>query len=124
VGQAHLLKRDDKGKLVVSRNDRDIRGWSADEILRNFMDVTNPTDLQTNNSIERLQELRSKRRLSQVEKKELQKLRDTISEDLLAGPGASEIERFREWMGKPSLPSPPRENAEPPTKPKKDPTAR
>jgi hypothetical protein len=124
AGQAHLLRRDDKGKLVVSRNERDIRGWSVDEILRNFMDVTNPTDLQTNKSIERLQELRTKRRLSHAEKKELQKLRDTINEDLLAGPVASEIERFRELMGKPSLPSPPLENARPHTRPRRIPAAR
>ena len=124
AGQAHLLRRDDKGKLVVSSNEKDIRGWSVDEILRNFMDVTNPTDLQTNESIERLQELRRKRRLSQAEKKELQKLRDTVNNDLLAGPVAGEVERFRELMGKPSLPSLPRENAQPHTRPKKTPTAR
>jgi hypothetical protein len=119
-----LVRRNKKGEVVVSRNEGDIRGWSGDEILRNFMGVTNPTDLQTNNSIERLQELRRKRRLTQAEKKELQKLRDTVNNDLLAGPVAGEIERFRELMGKPSLPSLPRENAQSPTRPKKIPTAR
>lgn len=106
AGQAHLLKRDTKGKVVVSRNETDIIGWSTDEILRNFLDITNPTDLQTDESIERLQELRRKRRLTSKQKKELENLRDTVSKQLLTGPVTSEVQQFTELIqkGHPILP--------------------
>lgn len=103
AGQAHLLKRDNKRKVVVSRNETDIIGWSTDEILRNFLDITNPTDLQTDEIIERLQELRRKRRLTPKQKKELQSLRDTVSQQLQAGPITSEVHQFTELIQK-SLP--------------------
>lgn len=105
-GQAHLLKRDNKGKVVVSRNETDIIGWSTDEILRNFLDITNPTDIQTDEIIERLQELRRKRRLTPKQKKELEKLRDAVSQQLLTGPVASEVQQFTELIqkGPPRLP--------------------
>jgi len=106
AGQAHLLKRDNKGKVVVSRNETDIIGWSTDEILRNFLDITNPTDLQTDESIERLQELRRKRRLTPKQNKELGKLRDAVSQQLQTGPVASEVQQFAELIqkGPPRLP--------------------
>ena len=100
AGQAHLLKRDEKGKVTVSRNEKDIVGWSTDEILRTFLDITNPTDLKTHNNIERLQELRSKDRLTPKEREELERLRETVGHDLLAGPVATEIERFAEILQK------------------------
>lgn len=100
AGQAHLLKRDKKGKVVVSRNETDIIGWSIDEILRNFLDITNPTDLQTDESIERLQELRRKRRLTPKQKNELGKLRDAVSQQLQTGPFASEVQQFAELIQK------------------------
>ena len=58
AGQVQLLERDDDGKVTVSRNERDIVAWSADEILRGFLAVPSPTDLETARNIERLQELR------------------------------------------------------------------
>jgi len=102
AGQAQLLKRDDKGKVVVSRNQTDVIGWSMDEILRNFLDITNPTDLQTSENIERLQQLRGKQRLTGKEKQELEQLREVVSRDLLAGPAAGEIERFAERLRNPA----------------------
>ena len=42
-GQVQLLRRDEKGQVAASRNETDIIGWSADEILRNFLDVSSPT---------------------------------------------------------------------------------
>ena len=33
----HLLKLDEDGEVTVSRNESDIIGWTADEILRNFL---------------------------------------------------------------------------------------
>ncbi len=101
AGQAHLLKRDSKGKVVVSCNQSDIVGWSTDEILRNFLDIANPTDLQTSDSIDRLQQLRRKRRLGRTEKQELEHLRGRVSQRLHAGPVGSEIEQFVQFMKEP-----------------------
>ncbi len=57
-GQVHLLKLDEYGEITVSRNESDIIGWTADEILQNFLDVPNPTDMMTAGHVTRLQELR------------------------------------------------------------------
>ena len=56
-GQVQLLNRDDDGNVTVSTNQKDIIGWSVDEILSNFLDVESPTDLRTERRIERLQVL-------------------------------------------------------------------
>lgn len=119
AGQAHLLKRDSKGKVTVSRNETDIVGWSTDEILRNFLDIANPTDLQTNDDIQRLGELRSKRRLTKKQKEELEDLRSKVNQNLLAGPVAGEMERFVEMLRKPPPESPPSKKQPPPKKRKK-----
>lgn len=100
AGQAHLLKRDSKGKVVVLRNQSDIVGWSTDEILRNFLDITNPTDLQTSESIDRLQQLRRKRRPTQKQKQEIEILREKVRERVHSGPIASEVERFSQFIQK------------------------
>ena len=93
-GQAHLLQRDESNKVTVSRNEVDIVGWSADEVLRNFLGVPDPTDQQTVDHLERLRELQRKNDLSPEESKELETLSDTVSEDLLSGPVAAQMERF------------------------------
>lgn len=93
-GQIQLLKRGKSGEIFVSRNETDIKGWSADEILRGLQDIKAPTDLETLKNVDRLQKLRSKKRLSKVEKSELQKLRNKISEDLIKGAHADQIERM------------------------------
>lgn len=123
AGQAQLLKRDSNRKVVVTRNETDLVGWSTDEILRNFLDIINPTDLGTSDKIERLQELRGKRRLTPKQKEELEKLRDTLSQDLLAGPVANEIERFAQLVPKPA-PTPRSSKKGSPKKPKKVSTSR
>ena len=97
-GQAQLLHRDEKGRVKVSYNERDIIGWSADEILRNFLEVPNPTDLETVKHLERLQELRRKSELSAEEAEELEKLRHTVNQDLMGGPIAAQMERFAEIL--------------------------
>ena len=86
TGQVQLFKRDEKGKVTVSRNEEDIIGWSSDEILRSFLDVPDPTDLETTNRIQRLETLSHEERLSAEETKELERLRKTVSQDLLGGP--------------------------------------
>ena len=97
-GQAQLLRRDDQGKVVVSRNESDIIGWSVDEITRILLDVPNPTDLETVKHLERLQELRHKQTLSTEEAAELEQLRHTVNQDLLGGPMAAQIDRFVEIL--------------------------
>ena len=97
-GQVQLLQRDDKGKVSVSRNEVDIAGWSADEILRNFLGVADPTDLETVGRLERLQQLRGKDELSTEEAQDLEKLRHAVRRDLLSGPMSAQAERFAEEL--------------------------
>ena len=100
AGQIQLLRRDDDGRVTVSRNDDDIIGWSADETLRYILDMPNTTDLQTEGRLNRLQELRFKDNRSPAEEAEFQELRHTINQDLVSGPAAAQIERFAEGMRK------------------------
>ena len=97
-GQVQLLQRGENGKVIVSRNEVDIKGWTADEILRNFLGLLDPTDLETATHLERLQNLRSKGNLSDEEKEELERLRHMVSDDLLSGPISSQIEQFARTM--------------------------
>lgn len=98
AGQVHLLRRDKKGKVAVSRNETDIVGWTADEIVATFLGVETATDLQTEENLQRLQELRSKKRLSAKERKELESLRDVVNQALLRGPGAEEVDRLADQL--------------------------
>ena len=97
-GQAQLLRRDDQGKVTVSRNEGDIIGWSVDEITRILLDVPDPTDLETVKHLERLQELRRKQTLSAEETAELEKLRHTVNRNLLSGPRSAQVEEFAEML--------------------------
>ena len=97
-GQAQLLRRDDQGKVTVSRNEGDIIGWSVDEITRILLDVPDPTDLETVKHLERLQELRRKQTLSAEEAAELEKLRHTVNRNLLSGPRSAQVEEFAEIL--------------------------
>ena len=94
-GQVQLLQRDEDGKVTVSRNEEDIVGWSADEILRSFLDVPSPTDLATVRNLERLQELRQVDNLTEEESKELEQLRETVHHSLLGGPLSKELDELR-----------------------------
>lgn len=107
AGQVQLLKRDRKGKVIVSRNDSDIVGWSTDEISRNFLGVANPTDSYTNDNIERLQKLRRKKSLSKKEKNELENLRNTVNQNLITGAVSSEMNQLVQIMQKASSGSKP-----------------
>ena len=98
AGQVHLLQRGEDNRVTVSRNDMDIAGWSADEILRSVLGVPDPTDQQTVEHLERLRELRRKRELSPEESEELESLRDVVSEDLLSGPVAAQMDRFAQVL--------------------------
>ena len=95
AGQVQLLKRDEAGKVTVSRNEQDIVGWSADEILRGFLDVPSPTDLTTVRNIERLEELQEINSPTDEQAQELQSLRETVRRDLIGGPLAVELDELR-----------------------------
>ena len=94
AGQVQLLQRDEENRVTVSRNEDDIVGWSADEILRGPLGVRDPTDQGTVDQLERLRELRRKRHLSPEESEELESLREAVSEDLMKGPAAAQVDRF------------------------------
>jgi predicted ATP-binding protein involved in virulence len=98
AGQVQLLRRDENNKVTVSRNEQDIIGWSADEILRTFLDVPSPTDLGTVRHLERLQQLERKENLSAEETQELEQLRHTVNRDLLSGRVAAQVDRLAEMF--------------------------
>lgn len=91
AGQVHLLTRNEKGKVVVSRNETDIEGWSADEIMHTFLDVKSTTDLETQRRYDRLGELRAKDRLSPAQSKELSSLRAKVSETSSKTPAMTQV---------------------------------
>ena len=95
AGQVHLLKRDAKGVVTATTNERDVIGWTADEILRTMMGVDEPTDQVTVDRANRLRQLREKETLTSEEESELNTLRRQVNADLLAKGGLLEIERER-----------------------------
>ena len=100
AGQVQLLRRDEDGRVTVSRNERDLAGWTADEILRHFLDVRAPSDLGSANRLKRLTELRMKTDLSDEEIEEMERLSESVRDNLLKGPAQAQIERFAEMMKK------------------------
>ena len=98
-GQVHLLKRDETGQVVWSRNEQDIVGWTADEIYRTFMGIDDPTDELTVQRANRLRELRDKESRTEMEEDEMKALRRQVNQDLLAkGPVNPQNERYAELM--------------------------
>ncbi len=95
AGQVQLLDRDDDGKVTVSRNERDIVAWSADEILQGFLDIPSPTDLETARNIERLQELEQIDGPTDEQARELERLQETVRRDMMGGPLAAQLEELR-----------------------------
>ena len=95
AGQVHLLKRDEDGSVTATTNERDVIGWTADEILRNMMGVEEPTDQLTVDRANRLRLLLEKETLTPEEEAELNRLRRQVNEDLLAKGGPLEVEQER-----------------------------
>ena len=95
AGQVHLLKRNEKGTITASTNERDVIGWTADEILRTMMGVDEPTDQLTVCRANRLRQLREKETLTPEEETELNELRRQVNKDLLSKGGPLEVERER-----------------------------
>ena len=98
TGQIQLLRRNENGKVTVSRNESDIVGWTADEILRQFMATPSPTDEETARRVRRFQELMRKEELSTAESEELNQLRTTVRDDLLSGPMSAQVLQFAEEL--------------------------
>ncbi len=94
-GQVHLLERNEDGVVTASTNERDIIGWTADEILRTFMGVDEPTDELTIQRAKRLRELRGQESLSDEERSELEELRQHVNEDFLSSNSPLELQRER-----------------------------
>ncbi|MDE2940218.1 MAG: AAA family ATPase [Chloroflexota bacterium] len=97
AGQVHMLKRDEDGVVTASTNERDIIGWTTDEILRTFMGVDEPTDQLTVNRANRLRELRGKETLSDGEGEEMAELRRQVNEDFISS--STPLEEQRERYG-------------------------
>ena len=97
-GQIQLLQRDESNRITVSRNTVDVDGWTADEILRNFLGVHDPTDLETVGRLEKLQYLRGRDDLSAKELDELNNLRRAVSQGLLNGPLSPHLEQLAETL--------------------------
>ena len=97
AGQVHMLKRDAQGLVTASTNERDIIGWTTDEILRTFMGVDEPTDQLTVDRAIRLRELRGRETLTDAEAEELAELRRQVNEDFISS--ATPVEAQRERYG-------------------------
>ncbi len=102
AGQVHVLKRDANGVVTASTNERDVVGWTMDEVLRTLMGVEDPTDDETAKAANELRQLRNKG-LSIVPEEEeerqkrIQELRQKVDRDLLAGgPEAAQRELFEQ----------------------------
>ena len=98
VGQIQLLGRSPNDQITVSTNEQDITGWTADEILRTFLGVQDPTDSGTVRDLERLRHLRTQENLTSEETAELETLRQFVSRDLISGPVSAQIEQFAEVL--------------------------
>ena len=100
AGQVHLLKRDENGRVTATPNDKDIVGWTMDEILRTMMGVDDPTDDATAAAAQELRQLRNEWPRSSPEEEEkrqerIAELRQKVDRDLLAGgPLAAQREEF------------------------------
>ena len=117
AGQVHLLDRDENGRVTATTNERDVIGWTADEILRTMMGVDDPTDDETAAAARELRELRDEGLRSTEDAEEqrqhrMRELRQQVDRDLLAGgPWKKQRELFeqqfadalKEYQGSQSL---------------------
>ena len=100
AGQVHLLKRNEAEQVEWSRNEQDIIGWTADETYRTFLGVLDPTDSTTAGAAAELRWLRDQGPLrdeiaEEKRQEEMQRLRQLVDRDLLAGgPRAAQQELF------------------------------
>ena len=110
AGQVHQLIRDTNGLITAKTNTEPIKGLTADEISRKYLEVQDPTDLATAEAAQELRQLRDEglradEREEAERQKRMQQLRRLVDRDLLAGgPMARRREefanRFREAMAR------------------------
>ena len=98
AGQVHLLNREN-GVVTATTNTEDIEGWTADEILRVFMGVDEPTDEPTAQATQQLSRLRDEgaradERAENERQSEISRLRHIVDRAALSGPRAAEDARF------------------------------
>ena len=98
-GQVHLLNRDQSGVVTATRNTEDIVGWTADEILKVFMDVEDPTDKDTADAAAGLRKLRDEgpresEREEEARQSEIASLRQIVDRAELSSLRAAEDNRF------------------------------
>ena len=82
MSQVQLFRRDERGKVSVSRNETDIIGWSVDEILQGFLGVEHATDAGIARQLERLQALQRPETPSATESSGLAPLPHATSQTL------------------------------------------
>ena len=89
AGQVHKLHRDDDGITRVETNEDEIVGWTADEILHEYLDVQDPTDLETAQAVEVLRWLEGLEPL--VEEGSAESWREAVIEELSDLTGGDEF---------------------------------
>ena len=99
AGQVHLLSRHASGRVTATTNTEDIEGWTADEILRTYMGVEQPTDDPTAAAAVELRRLRNESPLIDARDEEerqanIQELRKIVDRAELSGPRVAENNRF------------------------------
>ena len=97
-GEVHLLTRDEENVVRVSRNEHSVAGWSADQILRNFLGVRNPTDRETIRNYDKLEELRAKDQLSAEESEEMDRLMSATETPRFGGSAVTLINELAREM--------------------------
>ena len=102
IGQVHQLNRDTNGLITAKTNTEPIKGLTADEISRKYLEVQDPTDLATAEAAQELRQLRDEGPRATPEEEEqrqaeMQRLRRLVNRDLLAGgPAAAQRELFEQ----------------------------
>ena len=99
AGQVHLLNRDENGVVTATTNTEDIVGWTADEILRTYMGVHDPTDDETASAAAELRRLRDEGPRADEQEEaarqdSIRDLRKIVDRAALSGPREAENNRF------------------------------
>ena len=85
-GQVQLLTRHESGGVTVSQNDSDIKGWTADEVYTHLLEIKEPTDIETEGHLRRLEALRKKQHLTKPQRQEAKRIRGKLETVLREGP--------------------------------------
>lgn len=110
AGELHQLIRDTNGLITAKTNTEPIKGLTADEISRKYLEVQDPTDLATAEAADELRRLRDEgaRDTEDAEaarQTRMQELRRLVDRDLLAGGQKARrreefAQQFREAMAR------------------------